>query len=162
MTFRDRVDAGRRLAERLAAYRGGRTVVVALPRGGVPVAAEVARALDAPLDVLVVRKLGCPWQPELGMGAIAEGDITVLNEELIARIVQRGIDNGEFEPLDVPSVVHSLMLPLVMLCLHKHSLGACPGHDEHFDPHLFVRSHIDLVIRGLARTKPASRRAAAA
>ena len=83
-------------------------------------------------------------------------------EELIARIVQRGIDNGEFEPLDVPSVVHSLMLPLVMLCLHKHSLGACPGHDEHFDPHLFVRSHIDLVIRGLSRSKPASRRAAAA
>jgi AcrR family transcriptional regulator len=82
-------------------------------------------------------------------------------EELIARIVQRGIDSGEFEPLDVPSVVHSLMLPLVMLCLHKHSLGTCPGHDEHFDPHLFVRSHIDLVIRGLAR-KPASRRAAAA
>ncbi|MGZ8631054.1 MAG: phosphoribosyltransferase [Actinomycetota bacterium] len=94
MTFRDRVDAGRRLAERLAAYRGGRTVVVALPRGGVPVAAEVARALDAPLDVLVVRKLGCPWQPELGMGAIAEGDITVLNEELIARI---GADDGMIE-----------------------------------------------------------------
>ena len=83
-------------------------------------------------------------------------------EDLIARIVQRGIDNGEFESLDVSSVVHSLMLPLVMLCLHKHSLGACPGHDEHFDAHLFVRSHIDLVIRGLMRTKPAGRRSAAA
>ena len=59
-----------------------------------PVAAEVARALDAPLDVLVVRKLGCPWQPELGTGAIAEGDITVLNEELIARI---GADDGMIE-----------------------------------------------------------------
>jgi len=57
--------------------------VVALPRGGVVVAAEVAHVLDAPLDILVVRKLGCPWQPELGMGAIAEGDITVLNEGVI-------------------------------------------------------------------------------
>lgn len=91
MTFRDRVDAGRQLASRLAAYRDEPVVVVALPRGGVPVAAEVARSLGAPLDVLVVRKLGCPWQPELGMGAIAEGDITVLNEELIARV---GVDDA--------------------------------------------------------------------
>lgn len=86
MTFRDRVDAGRQLAELLVRYRAEHPVVVALPRGGVPVAAEVAAALGAPLDVLVVRKLGYPWQPELGMGAIAEGDITVLNDELIARI----------------------------------------------------------------------------
>jgi len=91
MTFRDRVDAGRQLAACLTAYRDEPVVVVALPRGGVPVAAEVARALRAPLDVLVVRKLGCPWQPELGMGAIAEGDITVLNEELIARV---GVDDA--------------------------------------------------------------------
>jgi putative phosphoribosyl transferase len=92
MAFRDRVDAGRQLAERLAEYRDEPVVVVvALPRGGVPVAAEVARALRAPLDVLVVRKLGCPWQPELGMGAIAEGDITVLNEDLIARL---GVDDA--------------------------------------------------------------------
>jgi len=91
MAFRDRVDAGRQLAARLAAYRDEPVVVVALPRGGVPVAAEVARALRAPLDVLVVRKLGCPWQPELGMGAIAEGDITVRNEELIARL---GVDDA--------------------------------------------------------------------
>jgi predicted phosphoribosyltransferase len=91
MTFRDRVDAGRRLAERLAAHSGESAVVVALPRGGVPVAAEVAKALGAPLDVLVVRKLGCPWQPELGMGAIAEGDITVRNEDLIERI---GVDDA--------------------------------------------------------------------
>jgi putative phosphoribosyl transferase len=91
MTFRDRVDAGRRLAERLAVHSGESAVVVALPRGGVPVAAEVAKALGAPLDVLVVRKLGCPWQPELGMGAIAEGDITVRNEDLIERI---GVDDA--------------------------------------------------------------------
>lgn len=60
-------------------------VVVGLPRGGVPVAGEVARALGAPLDVLVVRKLGCPWQPELGLGAIGENGVTILNEPLIAR-----------------------------------------------------------------------------
>lgn len=83
-------------------------------------------------------------------------------EDLIARIVQRGIDSGEFEALDVPCVVHSLTLPMVMLCLHKHSLGACPGHHEDFDAHGFVRAHIDLVIRGLRRTKGAARREAAA
>ena len=71
--FRDRVDAGRRLAERLRHLRGEDAVVLGLPRGGVPVAAEVARALDAPLDVIVVRKLGVPFQPELAMGAVGEG-----------------------------------------------------------------------------------------
>jgi predicted phosphoribosyltransferase len=74
------------LAERLLGYRAEDPVVVGLPRGGVPVAAEVARALDAPLDVLVVRKLGCPFQPELGMGAIGEDGAIVLNRELIARL----------------------------------------------------------------------------
>jgi putative phosphoribosyl transferase len=72
--FADRTDAGRRLASALAERRpGGQVVVLALPRGGVPVAAEVAAGLDAPLDVLVVRKLGVPWHPELAMGAIASG-----------------------------------------------------------------------------------------
>jgi len=64
--FRDRKDAGRRLAERLARYRGEDSVVLALPRGGVPVGYEVARALKAPLDVFIARKLGAPNQPELG------------------------------------------------------------------------------------------------
>ena len=74
MLFRDRVEAGRRLAERLSHYAGKPDVVVlALPRGGVPVAAEVAHALDAPLDVFLVRKLGFPGQEELAMGAIASG-----------------------------------------------------------------------------------------
>jgi putative phosphoribosyl transferase len=58
-------------------------VIVGLPRGGVPVAAEVSTAFDAPLDVIVVRKLGCPWHPELGIGAIAEGGIAVVNDELV-------------------------------------------------------------------------------
>jgi len=81
--FRDRRDAGKRLAARLEHLRGTDPVVLGLPRGGVPVAAEVARALGAPLDVIVVRKLGVPFQPELGMGAIGEGGVRVLNEQVI-------------------------------------------------------------------------------
>jgi putative phosphoribosyl transferase len=85
MRFLDRTDAGRQLAARLTAYANREDVVVlALPRGGVPVAVEVARALAAPLDVLVVRKLGVPGHPELAMGAIAAGDVRVLSEDLIA------------------------------------------------------------------------------
>ena len=83
--FRDRVDAGRRLAEQLQFLRGERPVVLALPRGGVPVGAEVARSLDAPLDVIVVRKLGVPFQPELGFGAVGEGGIRLLDRDLIGR-----------------------------------------------------------------------------
>ncbi|MEY9842865.1 phosphoribosyltransferase family protein [Streptacidiphilus sp. EB103A] len=80
MYFVDRLDAGRRLATRLAYLRGADVVVLGLPRGGVPVAAQVAEALGAPLDVIVVRKLGVPFQPELGMGAIGEGGVRVINE----------------------------------------------------------------------------------
>ncbi|HEY3724090.1 MAG TPA: phosphoribosyltransferase family protein [Acidimicrobiia bacterium] len=80
----DRRDAGRRLASRLAANRHGRPVVLGLPRGGIPVAYEVARALDAPLDVLIVRKLGLPAQPELAMGAIGEGGTEVLNPDVVS------------------------------------------------------------------------------
>ena len=83
MSFSDRTDAGRRLARRLGHLRFDDPVVLALPRGGVPVAAEVAAALDAPLDVLVVRKLGVPFQPELAMGAIGEGGVRVLNDEVL-------------------------------------------------------------------------------
>jgi putative phosphoribosyl transferase len=82
--FRNRTEAGRRLARRLAAYAGRTDVVVlGLPRGGVPVAFEVARALEAPLDVFIVRKLGVPGHEELAMGAIASGGIRVLNDEVI-------------------------------------------------------------------------------
>ena len=82
--FSDRVDAGRQLAERLEYLRGTDTVVLGLPRGGVPVAAEVARVLNAPLDVIVVRKLGVPFQPELAMGAIGEDGARVLNPDVLA------------------------------------------------------------------------------
>lgn len=84
MPFLDRSDAGRRLAARLLHLRGEDVVVLGLPRGGVPVAAEVARALGAPLDVILVRKLGVPVQPELGMGAIGEGDVRIINPEVVA------------------------------------------------------------------------------
>jgi len=82
--FRDRTDAGRRLAEKLAAYADRPDIVVlGLPRGGVPVAFEVARALAAPLDVFVVRKLGAPGHEELAMGAVATGGVRVLNDEVV-------------------------------------------------------------------------------
>lgn len=83
--FADRAAAGRRLAEELTRYRGRDVLVLGLPRGGVPVAAEVARALGAPLDVLVVRKLGVPYQPELAFGAIGEGGVRVFNREVLRR-----------------------------------------------------------------------------
>lgn len=84
MFFVDRRDAGRQLALRLAGYAGREDVLVlALPRGGVPVAYEVAEVLDAPLDVFVVRKLGVPGHEELAMGAIASGGVVVLNEDVI-------------------------------------------------------------------------------
>jgi len=97
--FLNRADAGRRLGQRLAGLRGRDVVVLGLPRGGVPVAAEVADALNAPLDVIVVRKLGVPFQPEVAMGAIGEGNARVLatrvialsgvTEEDLARVEQR-------------------------------------------------------------------------
>ena len=83
MMFVDRVDAGRLLGTRLAHLRGEDVVVLGLPRGGVPVAFEVARTLSVPLDVIVVRKLGVPFQPELGMGAIGEDGVRVIDEEIV-------------------------------------------------------------------------------
>ena len=81
--FDDRVDAGRQLAQRLDSFGGQDVVVLGLPRGGVPVAFEVAKALQAPLDVLVVRKLGVPFQPELAFGAIGEDGVRVLNDAVV-------------------------------------------------------------------------------
>jgi predicted phosphoribosyltransferase len=93
--FKDRRDAGRKLAEQLAAYAGRPDVIVlALPRGGVPVAYEVASALAAPLDIFIVRKLGLPGHEELALGAIASGGVQVLNDEIVQtlKIPQRVID----------------------------------------------------------------------
>ena len=86
MVFHDRAEAGRLLGRRLKHLRGEDLVVLGLPRGGVPVAFEVARELGAPLDVIVVRKLGVPWHPELAMGAVGEGGALVLNRSLVERL----------------------------------------------------------------------------
>jgi putative phosphoribosyl transferase len=86
-SFIDRADAGRALAQRLQGYAKRDDVIVfGLPRGGVPVAYEVAAALRAPLDVLLVRKLGVPWQPELAMGAIASGDALYVDRQLVDEV----------------------------------------------------------------------------
>jgi putative phosphoribosyl transferase len=93
--FKNRVEAGSVLAARLRAYADrADTLVLALPRGGVPVACEVARALRAPLDVFLVRKLGLPGQEELAMGAIATGGVRVLNEDVVAAA---GVSRGTVE-----------------------------------------------------------------
>jgi len=84
--FVDRVDAGRQMAQALLHHRGTDALVLGLPRGGVPVASEVARALDAELDVLVVRKLGVPGHEELAMGAVAGGGLRVLNDDVLSRL----------------------------------------------------------------------------
>jgi putative phosphoribosyl transferase len=83
MRFTDRAEAGQALAKKLAHLSEQNSIVLALPRGGLPVAYEVARALRAPLDVLNVRKLGVPSQPELAMGAVSTGGVRVLNDEVI-------------------------------------------------------------------------------
>ena len=95
MSFKDRADAGAKLAEALRSYKDLRPVILALPRGGVPVAAKVARALDAPLDLLLVRKIGLPGQEELAMGAVVDGGapITVRNEDVIR---SAGVNEAEF------------------------------------------------------------------
>ncbi|PBC76803.1 putative phosphoribosyltransferase [Streptomyces sp. TLI_235] len=97
MYYPDREEAGRRLAAELQRWRGADPVVVALPRGGVPVAAPVARALRAPLDICVIRKLGVPFQPELGMGAIGEDGARVVNDAVVrsARVTHEQIAEVE-------------------------------------------------------------------
>jgi predicted phosphoribosyltransferase len=98
MPFEDRSAAGRKLAAALAAYRSQQPVILALPRGGVPVAAEVAAELEAPLDLILVRKIGVPFQPELAMGAVVDGGspIVVRNEDVI---LDAGISEQEFKTI---------------------------------------------------------------
>jgi predicted phosphoribosyltransferase len=95
MPFIDRTDAGRKLAKALTAYKSQTPVILALPRGGVPVAAEVATALVAPLDLILVRKIGVPFQPELAMGAVVDGrePVIVRNEDVISLT---GVSEQEF------------------------------------------------------------------
>ena len=83
MRFTNRLEAGRQLAATLDRFKAGDVVVLGLPRGGVPVAFEVAKEINAPLDVILIRKLGVPWQHELAMGAIGEGEVRVLNQQVV-------------------------------------------------------------------------------
>lgn len=96
MPFKDRIEAGQRLAKALAFYKDKQPVVLALPRGGVPVAAEIADALAAPLDLVLVRKIGVPDQPELAMGAVVDGPapMVVRNEHVIGLA---GVSEYEFD-----------------------------------------------------------------
>src|SRR5262249_40473058 len=96
MSFTDRSDAGRQLARALGTYKDQQPVILALLRGGVPVAAEVAAALDAPLDLILVRKIGVPMQPELAMGAVANGGVPIVvrNDDVIR---MAGVDEAQFE-----------------------------------------------------------------
>ena len=135
--FRDRRHAGMLLGERLLSLRLVRPVVLGLPRGGVVVAAEVARALGAPLDVLVVRKLGAPGNPELGIGAIAEGGITVHNDGLIARL---GVPRAELEAVTAREAAELERRtrayrrgrpPIAAAGLHRGRGGRRPGHRVH-------------------------------
>ena len=95
MLFQDREDAGRQLARALVKYRSRHPVILALPRGGVPVAAEVAESLEAPLDLILVRKIGTPMQPELAMGAVVDGEqpVIVRNQDVID---QTGVSDETF------------------------------------------------------------------
>ena len=96
--FSDRVEAGRRLAEHLTHLENrGDVVVLGLPRGGVPVAYEVAARLNAPLDVIVVRKLGVPYQPELAMGAIGEEGVRILDSRIVS---MAGVSDHELESVE--------------------------------------------------------------
>jgi putative phosphoribosyl transferase len=98
MLFANRTDAGKKLATALARYRDDDPVVLALPRGGVPVALEIARALDAPLDLVIARKIGVPFQPELAMGAVVDGEtpIVVRNEDVISAVA---VSAGAFDAI---------------------------------------------------------------
>jgi len=112
--FRDRIEAGRQLAEHLLHLKDQDVVVLGLPRGGVPVAHQVALALDAPLDVIVVRKLGVPYQPELAMGAIGEEGVRIIDPHIVSMAgvsaeelaeVRLGLSLGEkFRAYDIGQV----------------------------------------------------------
>jgi putative phosphoribosyl transferase len=142
--FRDRTEAGQLLAERLLGYAGRDDVVVlALPRGGVPVAFEVAKALRAPLGVFAVRKVGVPGHEELAMGAVASGGVLVLDESLVRAL---GIENAELERA-VAAEVREL----------ERRTAAYDGERE---PHELAGKTVILVDDGLATG--ASMRAAAA
>ncbi|RYG58149.1 MAG: phosphoribosyltransferase [Alphaproteobacteria bacterium] len=114
MTFADRTDAGRQLAAALQDHRSQAPIILALPRGGVAVAAEVARLLDAPLDLLIVRKLGVPGQPELAMGAVADAEppVIVRNEDIIGLAAVTGPEFDTIRDLELAELARRRRLYL--------------------------------------------------
>ena len=102
--YEDRIHAGRVLAERLDAYRGKHVLVLGIPRGGVPVAAEVARRLDADLDIVVARKLGAPGQPELAIGAVTANGGEFVNEEIVRHV---GVPEGYLERVKADQIAEA-------------------------------------------------------
>lgn len=96
MLYKDRHDAGRQLAEKLLKYKDENPIILAIPRGGVVVGYEIAKVLNAPLDVIIARKIGAPFQPELGIGAIAPNGIRILNGELIRSL---GISESQIKEI---------------------------------------------------------------
>lgn len=111
--FKDRIDAGQKLAEKLLTYKSEHPLILALPRGGVPVAYEVARVLEAPLDTLVARKIGVPFNPEFGVGAIAPGDVIVLDTASLESI---GLKREDIDP-----VIEKEMREMERRMSHYHS-----------------------------------------
>lgn len=101
MIYADRRDAGKQLADRLQVFRGPSTIVLALPRGGVAVGVEIAKALDAPLGVMLVRKIGYPMNPEYAIGAIAEGEAPIYTRDEAMRLSKQWLENAEVAARDL-------------------------------------------------------------
>jgi AcrR family transcriptional regulator len=132
-------------------------------------AAEQVDAYSGPTATLLLDVFSAWWQrlydgPASGVFKLMIGEVRGFPEigefyvreviepghRVIGRIIERGIERGEFRAVEVSSVVHSLVLPMVMLCVHKHSFGACPLPEIHVDPREFIRSHLELILKGLA------------
>jgi putative phosphoribosyl transferase len=150
--FIDRRDAGRQLATALGNYRQDRPLVLALPRGGVPVGFEVAIALGAPLDVLLVRKIGAPGQPELGLGAVVDGDDpqVVLNDELIQALRP---------PPGYIEAEKQRQLAEIERRRHRYAGGRTPSSVEGkvvilVDDGIATGGTVKAALRGLARNRP--------
>lgn len=153
MPFLNRSEAGRRLADMLQRYESDEVVILALPRGGVPVAAEVAHRLSAPLDVLLVRKIGLPLQPELAMGAVVDGSapVVVRNEEVI-RLA--GVSEAQFHEIE------SLELEEIERRRDRYTGGRTPIPVEGriavvIDDGIATGATVRAAIRGLRRRNPA-------
>jgi Tetracyclin repressor-like, C-terminal domain len=115
----------------------------------------VAKRVQQPDKIVITEVRNFPELGEFYTREFAEP-----GKQLVGRMLERGIARGEFRAVDVPSTVMSLILPMVMLCLHKHSLGACAPLEPAVDPMAFIQHHADLVLRGLQVTPPAPATAA--